>query len=65
MARICNNCFHFRKEYDEFRQQYVDMIVVDNTEPEQHFCPMYDDHIPNEIYYADHDCEFFLEKVVE
>jgi hypothetical protein len=55
---LCDNCAFMDERYDTFRQNYNDAVPIDNT-VEQHFCPMYDDHIPNGIYYGDSDCSFY------
>ena len=58
---LCSTCVHMNREQDEFRQQFDDVIVEgDNTV--HHFCPMYDDHIPDKIFYADGDCPFYYAK---
>ena len=62
MVRPCDNCIFYRKEEDEFRQQFVDMIVLDSNAPEPHFCPMYDDQIPDGIYYKGESCDLYIEK---
>lgn len=62
MARLCDKCANYSKQEDEFRQEYVDKIVLDDKGREQHFCPMYDDHIPSGIYYDGESCPFFREK---
>lgn len=50
------------KKYDEFRQNYDDTIV-EGENIIHHFCPIYNDRIPNEIYYDNADCEYYLKKV--
>lgn len=65
MARLCDTCLNYKKEYDEFRQQYVDLIVIGKTRPEPHFCPMYDNNIPDEIYHDGAQCEFYIRKETE
>lgn len=62
MARQCDKCVNYNARIDEFRQGYVDIIEKGKKEMEQHFCPMYDSHIPNEIYYNGKECPYFLEK---
>ena len=62
MARPCDTCMNYRKEFDEFRQQFDDIIVIDNTRPEPHFCPMYDNRIPDGIYYNGDTCEFYIDE---
>ena len=62
MARPCDTCINYRKEFDVFRQQYNDMIVIDDTRPEPHFCPMYDSRIPDRVYYDGHDCDYYVKQ---
>lgn len=62
MDRLCNKCAAYRKEYDEFRQEYVDVDEIGSDAPEPHFCTMYDDHIPTPIYYDGAPCAFFMEE---
>lgn len=59
---LCDKCAFMNDRYDEFRQSYNDAVPV-NESMVQHFCPMYDDHIPNEIYYGGGECEFFQERI--
>lgn len=49
------------ERYDQFRQEYNDAVPVDDKQT-QHFCPMYDDHIPNDIYYENGKCQFYQSK---
>lgn len=49
------------ERYDEFRQSYNDAVPTVDKQV-QHFCPMYDDNIPNEIYYGNGSCEFHQPK---
>lgn len=55
---LCDNCTFMDKRYDQFRQDYNDAVPT-NEKLEQHFCPMYEDHIPNGIYYSGDNCQFF------
>lgn len=59
MARQCNKCANYEAEYDAFRQKYVDVLKESTKERQQHFCPMYDGHIPEEIYYDGKKCPYF------
>lgn len=59
MASPCNKCLFYDKQYDNFRQEYDDIIVLGNNQPEAHYCPMYLDNIPNAIFYDGAKCEFF------
>lgn len=58
---LCDSCLFFDERYDKFRQDYNDAVPI-GEDLEQHFCPMYDDNIPNGIYYNNADCEFYQEK---
>lgn len=55
---LCSKCIFMNKRYDEFRQSYNDAVPVSDKQT-QHFCPMYDDAIPNDIYYKDGDCQHY------
>ena len=58
----CKNCKIYRKEYDEFRQEFDDEIVVNDTNPPNHYCAMYDDNIPPDIFYNGADCPYYEPK---
>lgn len=49
------------EKYDAFRQSFND-ILVDGKSVEYHYCDMYDDHIPREIYDGNAKCEFYEEQ---
>lgn len=55
---LCDTCMFYNKQYDEFRQQYDD--VIDGENREKHFCTMYDDNIPLDITYKNADCPHYL-----
>lgn len=59
MARLCDICMNYNKAFDEREQTLDDKTVVSGRELEQHYCPMYDGHIPHTIYYENGDCEWF------
>lgn len=58
---LCDKCAFMDKRYDQFRQDYNDAEVI-GERTEQHFCPMYNDHIPEDIYYGNGDCVFYDER---
>ena len=62
MVRQCSNCEFYNKQEDQFRQQFVDILRIGEDEPQQHFCPMYDSHIPTEIYYDGGKCKYYTKK---
>lgn len=55
----CDKCFFMTHQYDTFRQNYDDVDAVDDKSKPHHYCPMYTDHIPEDIFYGDADCEFY------
>lgn len=57
---LCDSCMFYDKKHDEFRQQYDD--VIDGDKLEKHYCPMYDDHIPHDIFHKGGDCPFYVKK---
>ncbi len=60
---LCDSCLHYRKGFDKLGQIHDDVVIeTDNDKRQKHFCPMYDDHIPNDIYYDNADCEFYMNK---
>lgn len=65
MMRLCDTCFFMRKEHDEFRQLYDDIIIEDADPRQKHYCPMYSDHIPHSIYYDGANCEYFMDDTDE
>lgn len=60
---LCDTCLHYMQKFDELRQNFDDVIVEKAKDKRQkHFCPMYDDNIPNEIYYENADCMFYTKQ---
>lgn len=59
---LCDNCLFYKKEQDEFRQNYDDVVVIDSKEKPHHYCPMYNDHIPQEIWYNNGNCPYYEKK---
>lgn len=55
---LCSKCMYMDEKYDSFRQEYDDTIVVADTRT-KHFCIMYDDSIPMDIYYENAPCEWY------
>ena len=62
MAAQCSKCLFYDEKYDNFRQEYDDVIVVDNDQPPKHFCLLYESGIPSNIFYDGNACKFFVEK---
>lgn len=58
---LCSKCVFYDERYDGFRQDYNDAVPTTDSRL-QHFCPMYDDNIPNGIYYDNEDCPFYQSK---
>lgn len=61
MDNLCNSCANYNKDYDLFRQQYYDFIMQEDTK-EKHGCIMYDDHIPEKIWYHKGNCPYYIKK---
>lgn len=59
---LCDTCAYYRAEYNEFRRDYEDSVSDADKGPEKHYCPMYDDHIPDDIYRDGADCPFYAKK---
>lgn len=55
---LCNSCFFFKEKYDGFRIEYDD-VINEKKEPAKHYCPMYADHIPFDIFHKNADCEYY------
>ena len=58
----CKTCRYWRKEYDDFRQDFNDEIIVDDADQSKHFCVMLDDGIPPEVFNGNADCPFWDKK---
>ena len=58
---LCDQCRFYNAEYDEMRQQYDDVIKI-GDEKEKHHCPMYESQIPDEVYYDNKDCKYFIKE---
>lgn len=56
---LCDSCIYYKKEYDEFRQSYDDVVVIDSTTPKKHFCRMYNSNIPKGIWYDNKNCPYY------
>lgn len=51
----CKNCILYDSEYDELRQSGNDVIKDGNAE--KHYCRMWKDGIPNEIWDGKTKCQ--------
>ena len=58
----CKNCMHYDKEYDEFRQQYDDIIIIGQENRKVHHCILYDNEIPSETWKNKEECPDFFDK---
>lgn len=54
---FCDKCIFYSKSYDE---QNIDFNDIGDTN--SHFCPMYQDEIPDGVFNGGNDCEYFEEK---
>ena len=55
--RECGSCVHFDSRYDEFRTMFDDCII--DGKRKDHFCPLYDDVIPQNIWYDNTKCPYY------
>ena len=62
---LCNNCKAYNAQYDEFRQNWDDTIMDASVQNVPHYCVMYEDNIPNDIFYNDAKCKFYEPKTAE
>ena len=56
---LCDSCQNYDKSYDEFRQNYDDVIIENGDKRQKHYCNMYDDHIPFGIFYENENCVYY------
>lgn len=64
MDRLCNTCANYDKKYDEFRHKYYDTII-EFDKRQRHGCIMYEDQIPQKIWYENANCPYYIEKEAE
>ena len=53
----CKNCLLYSETFDNLHMDFND--VGDENE---HFCPMYEDHIPDGIFDGEKKCDFYTDK---
>ena len=59
MARLCDSCKWYNKQIDE----QVTLFDDTNTQSlERHGCIMYQDYIPQKIWYKNGDCPYHVSK---
>ena len=54
---LCKNCAFYSETIDELNRDFNDVGDVDN-----HYCPMYQDAIPEGVFNGEKNCEFYEEK---
>ena len=54
----CDTCALMIEEYDALRRDHDD-VRIEGDETDHHYCPMYDDHIPADIYDGSAKCKFY------
>lgn len=62
---LCDNCIFYNKDYDEFRQGYNDVIIIDEKPRLKHYCTMYNSNLPQGIWYNNADCPYYEKKEEE
>lgn len=55
----CLSCEWYDKKYDEFRQAHYDAID-ESDKRQKHGCIMYEDHIPQKIWYENANCPYYI-----
>lgn len=53
----CKTCLLYSEHYDNLHRDYND---VGNES--EHFCSMYQDHMPDGVFDGKKPCEFYMEK---
>lgn len=56
---LCEKCRYMVAAYDRLMQEHDDVVIIGDKSKPNHYCPMYDDHIPEAIYYGDGKCDFY------
>jgi hypothetical protein len=54
---LCNQCAFYSESVDNLNRDFNDIGNEDN-----HYCPMYNDAIPDGVYNGVKDCEYYEEK---
>lgn len=58
MENLCRTCKRYNKNVDELRSAYDDNIYEKDNR-QKHGCIMYNDYIPQKIWYNNADCPFY------
>lgn len=58
---LCLSCEWYNKKYDEFRETYYD-VIDESDKRQKHGCIMYQDHIPQGIWYENKECPYYSKK---
>ena len=53
----CKTCILYSEEFDDLHRDFND--VGNETE---HFCPMYEDNIPDGVFDGKKSCDFHIDK---
>lgn len=53
----CKDCMFYSEHIDELNRNFNDI-----GDPSNHYCPMYQDAIPDGIFDGVKECEFYQEK---
>ena len=52
----CKECLFYKQEYSDFIEQYEDS-TADKAKPKEHFCQIYTDGIPSNIWNGKETCK--------
>lgn len=54
---LCSKCLFYDLTIDDLNRSFNDIDAITN-----HFCPMYANMIPKDVFNGPKDCEFFATK---
>lgn len=59
---LCNKCINTDAEYETLRAEFDDVDMIGGDKREKHYCRMFNDTIPNSIYYDGEQCPWYERK---
>lgn len=62
----CKSCLFYDREEDKLRRSLADVIIIDDPNPDKHYCDMVWDEensyvIPKEVWENKTKCEHYME----
>lgn len=52
----CENCMFYSQEHSDFIAQFQDSAAV-NEKPKEHFCMIFSDGIPGDVWAGKQECD--------